>query len=277
MRLKGISIIFIFFIDGLYHIYSLILIIYNFSRSKFKGDLMSHFYVKPEDIKGQSFFISGEQAHYIINVRRFNLNDEIMIFDGLGNSYKAQITSVNKNEISGKIISFSYKIPIFKVRLYTAIPKGRRFEWLIEKCAEIGVSEITPINTKRSVNTGFSKNKSERYGKISIATSSQCGRNDIMRINYPLDFKNACRNAAANKNLINILPWESEGMSLLGEILASSSYNGANIFIGPEGGFETEEIEFAKSMRVHTITLGENILKVETAAIVTSILILNRI
>jgi 16S rRNA (uracil1498-N3)-methyltransferase len=240
---------------------------------------MPHFYVNPEDIKGQSFFISGEQAHYIINVRRFNPNDEIMIFDGLGNSYKAQIISINinKNEISGKIISSSYKISIFKVRLYTAIPKGSRFEWLIEKCAEIGVSEIMPINTKRSVNTEFSKNKFKRYEKISIAASSQCGRNDIMRINYPLDFKSACKNAVANKSLINILPWEGESLSLLDATPVSSSYNGANIFIGPEGGFENEEIEFAKSMGVHTITLGGNILRVETAALVTSVLILDRI
>jgi 16S rRNA (uracil1498-N3)-methyltransferase len=238
---------------------------------------MPHFYVKPDDIKGQSFFISGEQAHYVVNVRRFKPNDEIMIFDGLGNSYKAQVATVNKNEISGKIISSSYKMPVFKVRLYTAIPKGNRFEWLIEKCAEIGVSEITPTNTKRSVNTGFSKNKSERYEKISIAASSQCERNDIMRINAPLDFKNACKNAAANKSLINILPWESESGALLDETFASSSYDGANIFIGPEGGFENEEIEFAKSIGVHTITLGENILRVETVAIVASVLILNRI
>ncbi|MDR2812127.1 MAG: 16S rRNA (uracil(1498)-N(3))-methyltransferase [Endomicrobium sp.] len=238
---------------------------------------MPHFYVNPKDIKGQSFFISGEQAHYVINVRRFNPNDKIMIFDGLGNSYKAQIISINKNEISGKIISSSYKIPIFKVHLYTAIPKGSRFEWLIQKCAEIGLSEITPINTKRSVNTGFSKNKFERYEKISIAASAQCGRSGIMRINYSLDFKNACKNAATNKSLINILPWENERLSLLDVTPVSSSYNGANIFIGPEGGFENEEIEFAKSMGVHTITLGENILRVETAAIVASVLILNRI
>jgi 16S rRNA (uracil1498-N3)-methyltransferase len=238
---------------------------------------MPHFYVNPRDIKRQSFFINGKQAHYVINVCRFNTNDEIMIFDGLGNSYKAQITSVNKNEIFGKIISSSYKVPVFKVHIYTAIPKNRRFEWLIEKCTEIGVSEITPVNTKRSINTGFSKNKSERYKKISIAASSQCERNDVMRINHLLDFKNACKNATANKGLINILPWENESQALLGKTLTSSSYNGANIFIGPEGGFENEEIEFAKSMGVHTITLGESILRVETAAIVASVLILNRI
>jgi 16S rRNA (uracil1498-N3)-methyltransferase len=238
---------------------------------------MPHFYVDPDKIKEHFFSISGEHAHYILNVRRCKNNDEIMIFDGLGNSYKAQITSISTNRVSGKIISFSYKIPVFKVNLYTAIPKGDRFEWLIEKCSEIGISKITPINTKRSVNTGFSKNKSERYRKISIAASSQCGRNDIVKINDPLDFKIACKNASANKNFVGILPWEGESQSLPGEILARPSYNGANIFIGPEGGFENEEVGFAKSLGIKTISLGENILRVETAAIVASILILNRV
>jgi 16S rRNA (uracil1498-N3)-methyltransferase len=238
---------------------------------------MPHFYVKPDDIKGQSFSISGEQAHYIVNVRRFKSDDEIMIFDGLGNSYKAQVTSINKNGILGKIISSSYKIPKFKAHLYTAIPKGDRFEWMIEKCAEIGVFEITPISTKRSVSTNFSKNKSHRYEKISISASSQCARNDIMKINEPLDFKSACKDAAVDKTLINILTWESENHILLRELFKSSSYDGANIFIGPEGGFENEEIEFAKSLGIRTISLGKNILRVETAAIVASALVLNRV
>jgi 16S rRNA (uracil1498-N3)-methyltransferase len=237
---------------------------------------MPHFYVDPDKIKENFFSISGEQAHYVLNVLRFKNNDEIMIFDGLGNSYKAQITSVNKNEVSGKIISSSYKIPDFKVNLYTAIPKGTRFEWLIEKCSEIGVFTITPINTKRSVNTGFSKNKSERYEKISIASSSQCVRNDIMKINNPLDFKIACKSAAANKNLTSILPWKSESQSLSEGTFASPSCDGANIFIGPEGGFENEEVNFAKSLGIRTISLGKNILRVETAAIVASVLVLTR-
>jgi 16S rRNA (uracil1498-N3)-methyltransferase len=204
---------------------------------------MSHFYVKPEDIKENIFVISGEQAHYVSNVRRFKTDDEIMIFDGTGNSYKAKITSVNKNKILGNILSHSYKISGFIVKLYTSMPKGDRFEWLIEKCAEIGVFEIVPIKTKRSIHTVFSKNKSERYEKISIAASSQCGRNNIMKINEPLDFKTACKNVSINKNFINILPWESENSSeskvFINNIFErKAKYNGGSIFIGPEGGFE---------------------------------------
>jgi 16S rRNA (uracil1498-N3)-methyltransferase len=236
---------------------------------------MPHFYVNPKDIKEKTFLILGEQAHYVHNVRRSKPDDEIMIFDGLGNSYKAKISSINKNEIIGIIISSSYKMPNFIVKLYTSIPKGNRFEWLIEKCAEIGISEIIPINAKRSITTSFSKNKLERYEKISIAASSQCGRNDIMKINNPLNFKTACKNAILDKQFINILPWESENKIFLNDIFLKSAFTGTNIFIGPEGGFENEEAEFAKSLGIKTITLGNNILRVETAAIVTSILILN--
>jgi 16S rRNA (uracil1498-N3)-methyltransferase len=237
---------------------------------------MPHFYIDPDKIKENTFSINGEQSHYILNVRRFKNNDEIMIFDGLGNSYKAQITSISKNEVSGKIISSSYKVPAFKVDLYAAIPKGDRFEWLIEKCSEIGVSAITPINAKRSITTGFSKNKSERYKKISISASSQCGRNDIMKINDPTDFKIACKNAIANKNFVDILLWESESQYLSEETTLNHNYNGANIFIGPEGGFENEEIDFAKCLGIKIISLGENILRVETAAIVASVQVLTR-
>ena len=89
------------------------------------------------------------------------------------------------------------------------MPKGERFEWLIEKASEIGASKIIPIIAKRSVQTNFSENKLARFEKISISASSQCGRNDIMKILKPQDFKTACKNAVQDKNFINILPWES--------------------------------------------------------------------
>jgi 16S rRNA (uracil1498-N3)-methyltransferase len=204
------------------------------------------------------------------------MDDEIMIFDGVGNSYKAKITKISKGYIEGRIISSSYEIPKFKVNLYTAIPKGDRFEWLIEKAGELGISEIIPLNTKRSVNKSFYPNKLERYKKISIAASSQCGRKDIMKINGPVGFENACLKTAENKDYINILPWESENSNILSKISKQqNNRKGSNIFIGPEGGFEDKEVEFAQKLGIKTITLGRNILRVETAAITASILIFN--
>lgn len=238
---------------------------------------MPHFYVKPENIiNSKTFIIDNEQAHYVSTVRRFKTNDEIMIFDGLGNSYTGKIISSSKNRIEGLILSSSYKMPSFKLNLFTSIPKGDRFEWLIEKAGEIGILELFTINTKRSIDIPFSENKKSRYEKISISASSQCGRNDIMKIHEPLGFKEACKKAYSDKDLINILPWESEEKINISDISKNfSNFSGANIFIGPEGGFETEEIDFAKNLGFHIVTLGDNILRVETAAIAASILTLN--
>jgi 16S rRNA (uracil1498-N3)-methyltransferase len=233
---------------------------------------MPHFYVKPENIKDNFFSIQEEQAHYLFNVRRLKVNDDIMLFDGKGNSYIAKIDFANKNKVSGQILSSSYKTHGPIINLYTCIPKGDRFEWLIEKCSEVGVFKIIPINTNRSIITNISKNKKERYEKISISASSQCGRNDIMQIENPIDFKTACINATKNKNFINILPWENESRIILKSLILKSKFEGTNIFIGPEGGFENEEVEFAKSLNIKTITLSENILRTETAAIIASIL-----
>jgi 16S rRNA (uracil1498-N3)-methyltransferase len=238
---------------------------------------MPHFYVNPENIKDNIFYIQEEQVHYLFNVRRFQANDDIMLFDGKGTSYVAKIDFINKNKVSGHILSSSYKMPIPIINLYTCIPKGHRFEWLIEKCSEIDVFKIIPINTKRSIITSISKSKIERYEKISISASSQCGRNDIMQIENPIDFKTACINATKNKNFINILSWENENSTTLKPLITETKFKSANIFIGPEGGFENEEVEFAKFLNIKTISLGKNTLRTETAAIATSILIIQLI
>jgi len=238
---------------------------------------MPHFYVNPSNIRNNLFTMDAQQAHYVYTVRRFSSGDNIMIFDGLGNSYSAEITKVSKDYIEGRIISSSYKMPDFTVNLYTAIPKGDRYEWLIEKAGELGVAAIMPINTKRSINTSFSESKLERYEKISVAASSQCGRNDIMKIYEPADFEKACCSAAAKPDFINILPWESEeSKASVGTALKSAGKPaGVDIFIGPEGGFENKEVEFAKNLGIRPVTLGNNILRVETAAIVAGVLVFN--
>jgi 16S rRNA (uracil1498-N3)-methyltransferase len=235
---------------------------------------MSHFYVKPQDIQNEKFLIADEQAHYLINVRRFKINDEIMLFDGLGKSYKAKIAKISKGQILGDILSSSYELPNFIVNLWTAIPKGERFEWLIEKCAELGIKEIIPLKTARSITNSFSQNKMERFKKISISASSQCGRSDIMEIKEHMDFTNACAQASTKKDFINILPWEAEETKTIHDLFQDSKHSNINIFIGPEGGFENQEIDLAKALNFKTIKLGKNILRIETAAIAASILVL---
>lgn len=236
---------------------------------------MPHFYVNPKNINNNIFTIADEQFHYLSNVRRFSTGDEINIFDGLGNCYKGKIISVDKRSLSGTILSSkSFVKPKTEIVLYTAIPKGERFDWLVEKSSETGVSRIVPVKYLRSVVTDFSANKLERYKKISISASSQSWRADIMEIENSITFSDAVEKVSKEKNVINILPYESEENNKILNVLKQEFENNkikiVNIFIGPEGGFDNSEIDLALKNNFKIVTLGKNILRIETAVVVAS-------
>lgn len=231
---------------------------------------MPHFYVNPKNLNNGTFVMDNEQFHYLTNVRRFVVGDTINIFDGLGNSFVAQIEKIEKKQIFGKIISSkTFQPPSKKISLYTAIPKGERFDWLIEKASEIGVFKIVPVIYERSIVKDFTRNKIERYRKISMAASSQSWRADIMQIENTIKFSNIINILKEQKNSLNILPYESEEEKKIVS-LDFANVNNINIFIGPEGGFDNKEINFALNNNFQIVTLGKNILRVETAAIVSA-------
>lgn len=236
---------------------------------------MPHFYVNPEDIKDGTFVVKDEQFHYLSTVRRFSVGDEINIFNGLGNSYKARIDVVDKKHIKGTILTTKTLIlPNKKVSLYTAIPKGERFDWLIEKASEIGISKIVPIIYTRSVVKELSANKIERYKKISISASSQSWRADIMPIETPKKFSEIIK-ILNQKDTLNILPYESEENNKIYQVMNDNKdTKNINIFIGPEGGFDNTEIKLALENNFKIVTLGKNILRVETAGIVATSVVL---
>lgn len=240
---------------------------------------MPHFYVNPKNINDNLFTVTDEQFHYLASVRRFNIGDEINIFDGLGNSFLAKITAINKNSLDGQILSkLPFVLPKIQVSLYTSIAKGERFEWLIEKSAEIGIFKIIPLITSRSVTTEISDNKFERYKKISISASSQCGRADIMSIEQPVKFMHAIDTVSQQTDTINIIAWECEQTNLIDTLLRNiTGIKKINIFIGPEGGFEKAETEYAFKNNLHAVTLGKNILRIETASIVASVLVMKNL
>ena len=235
---------------------------------------MPHFYVNPKNINNNNFVVDNEQFHYLANVRRFNIGDIINIFDGLGNFFVAKIEKIEKKQMSGKIISSkTFQLPNKKISLYTAIPKGERFDWLIEKASEIGVFKIVPVIYERSIVKDFSENKMERYRKISMAASSQSWRADIMQIGNPVKFLEILDILKEQKKSLNILPYESEEENNIISLKTSNIKN-INIFIGPEGGFDNKEVEIAMNNNFKIVTLGENILRTETAALVSSSIVM---
>lgn len=236
---------------------------------------MPHFFIPPENISEENFIISGEEVHHLINVRRCKIGSIINIFDGTGKTYIARIDSVDNDEIKGVIIneSLAHQVSV-KIKLYQSVPKGDRFDWIVEKAAELGVHTIIPIICERSVLKEISDNKIDRWRRVSNAACQQCKRADLMNIEKPVNFISVVDSLRPEE--FNIIPWEAEETkSIENEFIKRMPISNANIIIGPEGGFSINEIKIAQQNGVIPVTLGKRILRVETASLLSVVLVLN--
>jgi len=239
---------------------------------------MPHFYIPPEQIHVNTFRITGEDVHYLSTVRRYRTGDNIKIFDGKGSTMLGRIDSVSKEEIVGTIIKKSEtSSPRVKLNIYTAVPKGERLVWLIEKAAELGVTKLTPLITERSVIKEITAQKLERWQRLSKAASQQCGRATLLEIDSPAGLSEVLNKLVSLSDSLNIIPWEAENTKTLAEVYKSrNNISSVNIFIGPEGGFSVKEIELAEKTGIIPVTLGKRILRSETAGLLSTILVLNQ-
>lgn len=229
---------------------------------------MPQFLVSPENISNGTFSIDGDEARHLIKSFRVRVNEQLRLFDGKGRSFTGVITSVGKHSLSGKILSETQSpVSNYYFRLFPSIIQGSRFELLIEKTTEIGVDEIVPVSAERSViKTGQSGSKPARWAKIITAAAKQSCRSKIPLLGEVTAFSEAL--ALAKTGDLNLIAYEKETehklVKLLSDIPPSITIN---LFIGPEGGFTVEEIELAERHGFKPFTLGQNILRAETAAI----------
>ncbi|NIP33020.1 RsmE family RNA methyltransferase [Candidatus Saccharibacteria bacterium] len=178
--------------------------------------------------------------------------------DNTGKIYKAQVMEINKKEISGTVMNIIEKpdAPKYQINLCMALLKKDKFEWVLEKACELGVSEITPIITKHCVKK--IDKISERWHKIVREASEQCGRTTLPKINNIVAFKEAMK-----KYSPGIICY-ANGQKSINEIELPKVIN---LYVGPEGDFTDEEISLASQNKIEPVNLGSNILRAETAAI----------
>ena len=237
---------------------------------------MRNFYVSPNQILNDIILISEEEKHHIVNVLRLKPNEHVKIFDGHGNEYLAKLQHFNDDTVVAEILEHK-KIPPPKptVTLFQGLPKFDKFEQLVQKTTELGVSEIVPVLCQRSVpklKRDTSVKRVSRWQRIANEASKQCGRVYLPKVREITEFNECC--AKLNFDLSLIL-WEEERNIGFQSILNQNSDTGRiSLFVGPEGGFSPEEVDIATAAGVIPVTLGSNILRTETAAIVGVALIL---
>lgn len=239
---------------------------------------MYHFFVESGWINPPFIDIEGSDVNHIMNVLRFEVGDELVLCDGLGYDYKCSIDSLTKEvircTIQSKELSKS-ELPL-KVSLYQGAPKQDKLETIIQKCVELGVYDIKPVVMQRSIVKFDAKKihkKVERWQKISASAAKQSKRGIIPKVFSPLSFSEMLSELSGYSRII--VPYENEdGMKRTREVLCSlKGLEHIAVVIGPEGGFSDEEIVKLQDLSAETITLGNRILRTETAGLASMAMI----
>lgn len=234
---------------------------------------MYNFFVENENKKDNSYFISGDDYNHIKNVLRMNIDEQFLVScDGV--SDLCRLKSFENDIVVAEIVKENYQntnLPI-NIHLYQGLPKSDKLELIIQKAVELGVCSVTPVAMKRSIvkiDEKKKKSKTERWQAIATAAAKQSKRTAIPEVREVLSYKEMI-NAIKKLDLL-FVPYEcANGMSATKEAL-SKIKSGMNIgiVIGPEGGFESAEIDAAVEAGGKVISLGSRILRTETAAITT--------
>ncbi len=237
---------------------------------------MAKFFVFNNLIKDDKVFIDGENVNHIINSLRCKIGEEIEISTGDGFDYLCKIEEISKDLVIAKIIDCfgNESEPNVKITLYQGLPKAEKMELIIQKSIELGIDEIVPINTDRTIVklAGKEEKKLARWNKIAEAAAKQSRRGKVPKVRSVINFSQAIQQAS--KNDINIIPYEKEEKNSIKNIIKGFDGESIGIFIGPEGGFSEKEIEIAIKNNIKPITLGKRILRTETAGFITTAILL---
>ncbi len=233
---------------------------------------MYHFFVALDQVQDGYIRISGQDVNHIRNVLRMKPGEKIGIRDGISRSFLCELETLETEEIQARILeeeTASSELPA-RLYLFQGLPKSDKMELVIQKAVELGVYQIIPVATRRAVVKLEGKKeeaKIKRWNSIAESAAKQSGRMLIPEVTGVMSLKEAFQ--YAEKFDLNLIPYElAEGMDGTRRILSQVRPGmQIGIYIGPEGGFDTEEIEQAKKYQVHPITLGRRILRTETAGL----------
>ena len=238
---------------------------------------MYKFFVNEEQIVEDKINIFGKDVNHIKNVLRLEVGENIYICNKCtSKSYMCKLIKVENNSIICKILEELTETTETNtyIHIFQGLPKADKFEFIIEKCTEIGVKEITPVSMKRSIVKLEEKDKLkklERWKKIAEVGAKQSKRDRILVVNNIINFENIFEKVKDYDILI--VAYEEEKEKTLRSVL--NKYKDKQnlkiaVIIGPEGGIDENEIKLCLENNFNPVTLGKRILRTETAPIVIS-------
>jgi 16S rRNA (uracil1498-N3)-methyltransferase len=246
---------------------------------------MHRFFVPAAWIRGNEVTITGPQAHQIARVLRMRPGDDILVLDNSGWEIETRLQAVDPREVQGQVTHrrLAAGEPRTKISLYQAVPRSKRFEFILQKGTELGVVEFVPVIAERCIISDLEdvEKKRERWEAIIQEAAEQSHRGRKPRLQRGTFFPQACEQARHTAGLSLIL-WEEEGQRSLQDVLRTPPPGRErgwppftiNLFVGPEGGFAADEVALARRYGLLPVSIGPRILRTETAGIATTAVLL---
>ena len=234
---------------------------------------MHRFFIQHSQIQGSRLYVEGPDVNHIKNVLRMKPGDQVMVSDGEDMQYLCALESFTDGLVWFEIVDTwkeNRELPS-KLYLFQGIPKSDKMELIIQKATELGVHEVVPVVTGRTVvrlDEKKAQKKTARWNAIAESAAKQSGRSRIPQVREVMAFSEAL--AFAGELDVLLIPYEkAEGMESTRQAIEGiRPGQSVGIFIGPEGGFEEAEVEQAMECGAAPVTLGRRILRTETAGFV---------
>ena len=234
---------------------------------------MHTFYVFPSQISNNIATVTGSEHHHLRNVLRTRPGETVRIIDGEGNVYTAQIRETHDTPISSEVQLLSHKFhpPVPpEITLFQGLPKNDKMELILQKTTELGITRIVPLHSEYTLQKP-SQNRYKRWHRVLISATKQSERAWLPELCKSLAFDAALAQLDRFSICLLLSPHRDQGSQVqhIQTVLRKTPHpDSIALFVGPEGGFSDQEVVSAVESGCTPVTLGRNILRAETAAIV---------
>ena len=233
---------------------------------------MHTFYVSPSQIQTDVATITGLEHHHLRNVLRTTPGETIRIIDGQGNVYTAEVLDTDTNQSLSEARIFTHEFHpkgACSLTLFQSLPKNDKMELILQKTTELGITQVTPMHSAHALQKP-SQNRYERWHRVVISATKQCKRAWLPELCNPQTFEASLAQLEKfSLCLLLISPSHGGETQHIKTVLRTVRHPDAiALLVGPEGGFSDQEVTALINGGCVPVTLGTNILRTETAAIV---------
>jgi 16S rRNA (uracil1498-N3)-methyltransferase len=236
---------------------------------------MRRYWIPKESLVEDTVSFSGDVFHHVFHVCRVQEGQKIEVLCGDDKAYLVQISSISKKSAQANVVEVRDVNPLPKpyIDLCVSIPRWATLDTIVEKAVELGAAKLTPFVSDYSFVRELKKvpeNKKARWPKIVQGATQQSGRGQLMPVEEPALLESIISEINQNEQIVGLFPYEGSGGVSVKKALTAIDWNGVEevkIIVGSEGGFSAREVERFQAVGMHPITLGEQVLRVETACL----------